>query len=220
MVINIVLRLSIFGSVIFYSTNALSIKNNKTNQIDLCQQRFMTLTEVMELLKQQPCFITEPQQQQQQHLINGIQRRDVNNGNFDVHAIQTTINDHRVMINYLINNSINATFVADAISTYHSKTGPILTSWRDLVDLVFVCLLIGFLMYFLICRAGFAPCDKVLQCLFKPVVQRVQQQQQQKTTEPSTTIAVELPLRNKQQQPLHSSISDDFLRYNTGYLTE
>ncbi|CAF1440438.1 unnamed protein product [Adineta ricciae] len=211
MVINIVLRLSIFGSVIFYSTNGLSIKNNNTNQIDLCQQRFMTLKEVMELLKQQPCFITEPQ-----HLTNGIQRRDVNNGNFDVHAIQTTINDHRVMINYLINNSINATFVDDAISTYHSKTGPILTSWRDLVDLVFVCLLIGFLMYFLICRAGFAPCDKVLQCLFKPVVQRVQQ----KTTEPSTTIAIELPPRNKQQQPLHSSISDDFLRYNTGYLTE
>ena len=217
MVINIVLHLSIFGSVIFYSTNALSIKNNQTNQLDSCQQRFMTLTEILELLKQQPCFITEDQQ----HLINGIQKRDVNNGNFDVHAIQTTLNDHHILINYLINNSTNATFVADAISTYHSKTGPILTSWRDLVDLVFVCLLIGFLMYFLICRAGFAPCDKVLQCLFKPVVQRVQQQQQQqKTTEPSTAIAVELPLRNKQQQPLHSSISDDFLRYNAGYLTE
>ncbi|CAF1689021.1 unnamed protein product, partial [Adineta ricciae] len=84
----------------------------------------------------------------------------------------------------------------------------------------FVCLLIGFLMYFLICRAGFAPCDKVLQYLFKPVVQRVQQQHPQKTTEPSTTIAIELPPRNKKQQPLHSSISDDFLRYNAGYLTD
>jgi hypothetical protein len=52
------------------------------------------------------------------------------------------------MINYLINNTINATFFADAISNYHSKTGPIFTSWHDLVDLLCIGLFIGFLIYF------------------------------------------------------------------------
>ncbi len=37
------------------------------------------------------------------------------------------------MINYLINNSINATFIAEAIRDHHSRTGPTLTSWRDLI---------------------------------------------------------------------------------------
>ena len=206
--------LYLVGSFSFYLANASAI--DEKNQTTLCQQHLMTLKEIMALLKQQPCILIEKQ------FTNSIRKRDVNNGNLDIHAIQTTINDHRTMINYLVNNSINATYVSDAISTYHSKTGPIFTSWRDLVDLFFITLFLGFIIYYIMCRAGFAPCDKLLQCLFKPVVQRVQQQQQQQQTEPTAIIDMDMSRRNKQQQqqPIHSSISDDFIRYNTGYVTD
>jgi hypothetical protein len=66
------------------------------------------------------------------------------------------------MINYLINNSINATFVAEAICDHHSRTGPTLTSWRDLVDLFFLSLVLLILIYFLLGRAGFTLCDNAL----------------------------------------------------------
>ena len=213
MITDILFYLYLLASFGFPLTNALST-NDDHNQTDLCQ-RSMTLERIIELLKQQPCFIIE------QPLSNGIRtKRDTNGGNFDIHAIQTTINDHRTMINYLVNNSINATFVAEAISSHHSKTGPILTSWRDLVDLFFLCLVIGFLLYLAVCRTGCAPCDKVLECLFKPIVQRIEQKEKGKQTKPSTTIDIDLTPQNKQPPALHSSISEDFLRYNTGYLTE
>ncbi len=96
--------------------------------------------------------------QENRHLI----KRNTDAGTMDIHALQTKINDHRTMINYLINNSINATFVVHAINNHHSETGPILTSWRDLIDLFFISFLIAYFTYFLLCRTGFSPCDKVL----------------------------------------------------------
>jgi hypothetical protein len=61
------------------------------------------------------------------------------------------------MVNYFINSSTNTTFIADTINNHHSRNGPILTSWRDIVDLIFITLLIGFLIYFLLCRTGSTP---------------------------------------------------------------
>ncbi|CAF2066630.1 unnamed protein product, partial [Rotaria magnacalcarata] len=54
----------------------------------------------MNLLKRYPCAFIENEIEQ-----NRRTRRDSNAGNLDIHALQTTINDHRTMINYLINNS-------------------------------------------------------------------------------------------------------------------
>ncbi|CAF5229127.1 unnamed protein product, partial [Rotaria magnacalcarata] len=63
-------------------------------------QRQMSLQEIMNLLKRYPCAFIENEIEQ-----NRRTRRDSNAGNLDIHALQTTINDHRTMINYLINNS-------------------------------------------------------------------------------------------------------------------
>jgi hypothetical protein len=212
--INIIFCLHFSASFWFDLTNGLPM--NEKNQTVLCQQPTKTLKEIQELVKQQSCLILKKE------ITNDIQKRDINGGNLDIHAIQTTVNDNRVMINYLINNSINATFVADAIETYHSKTGPIFTSWRDLVDLFFIILFLGFFIYFIICRGGFVPCDRLLQCLFKPIIQRLQKQQQQQQTEPSTIIDMDMSRRrNQQQQPQqHTSISGDFGQYNAAHITE
>lgn len=139
------------------------ISNNQCN-------RTMTLKQILELLNQHPCHSILLQVNQHVH------KRNTDAGNLNVHALQTTINDHRTMINYLINNSINATFVADAISSHHSKTGPILSSWRDIIDICTVFLLLGFIIYYGIFRTGFGPCDKLISCFCRPVIERAQNQ--------------------------------------------
>ncbi|CAF2048211.1 unnamed protein product, partial [Rotaria magnacalcarata] len=77
----------------------------------------MSLQEIMNLLKRYPCAFIENEIEKNLRI-----RRDSNAGNLDIHALQTTINDHRTMINYLINNSMNATYVTNAISSHHSNT--------------------------------------------------------------------------------------------------
>lgn len=54
-----------------------------------------------------------------------------------------------------------------------------MSSWRDLVDLVFLALIMIMIFYLLLCRAGFTPCDKALSFLFRPVIIRLLEQQQQ-----------------------------------------
>ena len=183
-------------------------------------QRTMTLKQILILLKQQPCAqIIEKQENRQR------KKRNTDAGNVDIHALQTTINDHRTMINYLINNSINATFVADAISNHHSKTGPILSSWRDLIDICTVTLFIGFFVYYCICRTGFTPCDNIISFFCKPVFSRTQSQKQQQQEQRPTT-SIEHSLRRKvaaQPRQAHSSaisVDGDIVRFNNGYMSE
>ncbi|CAF4766413.1 unnamed protein product [Rotaria sp. Silwood2] len=132
-------------------------------------------------------------------------KRQVDAGSVDVHALQTTINDHRTMINYLINNSINATFVSDAISTHYSGSGPILTSWRDLIDLICIILFIGFIVYFLLSRAGFNPCNTCCsffwKCLFPNMhEQKNQQQQFQQQVQEQQVVLQQLQTQLQQQE--------------------
>jgi hypothetical protein len=55
-------------------------------------------------------------------------KRQLHAGSVDINALQTTINNHRTMINYLINNTINTTVMSDAIIDHHTRTLPILAS--------------------------------------------------------------------------------------------
>ncbi|CAF4601122.1 unnamed protein product, partial [Rotaria magnacalcarata] len=81
------------------------------------------------------------------------------------------------MINYLINNSMNATYVTNAISSHHSNTGPILTSWRDLIDVFVITLCMGFFIYLLMCHAACSPRDRCLSFIFKRTITRLKEQQ-------------------------------------------
>jgi len=123
------------------------------------------------------------------------------------------------MIGYLINNTINATFVADATNNHHSRTGPKLTSWRDLVDF-FLGLVFIVLIYLLLCRAGFTPCDNALSFLFQPVFTRFQrrkqqeeQQQQQQQTPPLPTVLTRTNQQNRMspRSPINSFLDDSTL---------
>jgi len=137
--------------------------------------------------------------------------REVTQGNIDVHALQTTIHNQQTMINYLFNNSINATNLADAIDNYHSHPGPILTSWRDLFDLFLLCLVLIIFIYFLLCRAGFAPCHHAISFIFKPVIDRLQQQQQlrQQHLTPTTVSNGSIQQnRTQSHSPINSIFSD------------
>ncbi|CAF2694798.1 unnamed protein product [Rotaria sp. Silwood2] len=123
-----------------YETITINVINNQTNQ---CRSP-MTLQQIMSLVKQYPCTITEKENN------NRRMKRKVDADSADIYALQAILNDHLVMINYLIDNSINTSFVADAINNYYSKTGPILISWRDQIDLLFIAICIGFIIYLLV----------------------------------------------------------------------
>ena len=205
-----------FNIWLTYGESSAEVQHDTNQTVHLCQHT-MTLQQIIQLLKQQPCAIIEKQNHQ-------IKKRDTNAGSVDIHALQTTVNDHRTMINYLINNSItaiNATYVGDAIYNHHSKTPPILTSWRDLVDLLFLTLLLGFIIYLLIWRSGCAPCDKVIQTFFGSIVNRVQHQQQQQQTQ---AIPMEINTFHRTKSQLHTSmmptVSNGITQFNNGYISD
>ncbi|CAF4418546.1 unnamed protein product [Rotaria sp. Silwood2] len=83
------------------------------------------------------------------------------------------------MINFLFNNFINAIILTNAIYDHHSKSSPQFSSWRDIVDLTLIILVILHILYCLIFRAGFGPCNRCLLLLSEWFTRRLQQQQQQ-----------------------------------------
>lgn len=160
--------------------------NNITNQSSINQycQRLITHTQILSLLSRNPCSSLENSNEIDNN--NNRTRRNINDGNIGIKTLQTTINDHRVMIEYLFNNSINETILAKA--TYnHSNLGPSLKSWRDLVDIFCIGLVSILLIYLLICRAGFSASDKLLEFLFQPVLNRLQQKKQQQQQQQHTS---------------------------------
>jgi hypothetical protein len=141
----------LFSSFIWCSSNSSLIEfndaakrvlfniRNANNQLGNQQcQRSMTLDQIILLLLQRPCVIIAKN-------IKGTNRTDIR-------TLQATINEHRSMLNYLINNCVNSNYVSDAIKYHHSKTGPVLTSWRDLVDVFMITLFMLTVIYLLICR--------------------------------------------------------------------
>ena len=97
------------------------------------------------------------------------------------------------MIEYLFNNTIKETILAKALYE-HSRTGPSITSWRDLIDILCIGSLFIILLYLFICRTGFSACDKLLIFFFTPVLTRLQQKVQQQSQQQE---------QQTQQQPPH-----------------
>ncbi|UJR19918.1 hypothetical protein I4U23_023050 [Adineta vaga] len=175
-----------------------------TNQAYSCS-RTMTLQEIIIILKQTPCASIF------RNITQHRQKPSSDAGNLDIHALQTTINDHHKIINYLINNSISATFVADAIKSHHTKTGPVLSSWRDIIDLFTITLVCGLFVYYCICRIGFGLCDKFVSCFSQPIINRVQRQQQ---AAPPNRKSFDKQQQRQPKPPLQSSLTS-----SEGYIT-
>jgi hypothetical protein len=202
-----------------YFTNGM--KSLEYNQTSSSCGYTVSLQQIMQLLKEQPCVKIIEQDGHR------IVKRNTDAGNVDIHALQTTINDHRTMINYLINNSINASFVSDAILDHHSKTGPIFSSWRDLTDVFTISLLFGFVIYYCICRTGFRPCDKIIAFFCQPIITRTTQQQDPRATVATiaTTMSNEASFRKPSQRrapptSTASFVDGDIVRFNHGYISE
>ncbi|CAF1444054.1 unnamed protein product [Rotaria sordida] len=138
--------------------------NISANRTDGCEHQ-ITLQRIKSLLKQYSC-VNIKKESDYHRMIPNIYAFSV-----DMKVLQTIITDHRTLISYLINylhnNSVNATFVADAIRNHHSKTGPILTSWRDLIHLFFMSIFIGYLIHLWMYHVGFRPCNRCLSFLSK-----------------------------------------------------
>ncbi|CAF5107995.1 unnamed protein product, partial [Rotaria sp. Silwood1] len=163
---------------------AADISNNETDQC----HREMTLQEIKILLKLHPCVNLG------KSFATGRMKRQLDAGRVDVYALQTTVNDHRTMINYLINNSINATYVSGAISDHHSKSFPILTT-----------------------RAGLSPCKTCFsyfsKCVFPNIDEQLQQQQQlQQQLQQQQTLLQQLQgqLRHQDQEQTQQEINKNY----------
>jgi Sec-independent protein translocase protein TatA len=154
--------------------DAVSFKNDQSGRNEGCQ-RSMTHSEIILLLSNKFCPVIKK---------NDRKKRDVDGGTIDIKALQTTINDHRVMIEYLFNNTINGSVLADALHN-HARIGPSFTSWRDMIDLLCVGLLVIVMIYLLVCRIGLSRCDDLGEFLCRPIhnrkrLKKYDQEQQQK----------------------------------------
>jgi hypothetical protein len=175
----------------------------------------MTYTQIVALLSKSRCLSLEKNVE----IDHNHQKRDATAGTLDIYALERTVNENRNIIQYLINNSINATIVAEAIDRYHNRTAPVLTSWRDLVDLLFISLVLITLIYLLIFRVGIHKCDQALVYLFRPVHNRLQQQypeQQPPQSVPSPPIPPEQMLPNFTISPAFR----EAIRLHTRYTTQ
>jgi short subunit dehydrogenase-like uncharacterized protein len=157
---------------------------------------------------------------------NQRDKRQVHAGSVDINALQTTINDHRSMINYLINNTINTTVMSNAIMDHHTNTLPILASWRDWIDVMIVLFMIGYVIYKLIMRFGSRSCDSIVVLVSKRVADQMNQEQQHKSTLPTvttTTMATTAAQTERYHPTRHlypsvaSTNNDDIIRLNNGY---
>lgn len=101
------------------------------------------------------------------------QKRD-NVGTMDIKAIQTTINDHktmiednRVMIFNIINSSINTNNIKEAVTSHYTNAPPMWSSWRDsalvFVTTVIMIQVISFCAFYVKLK----PCDLIISRILK-----------------------------------------------------
>lgn len=141
----------------------------------------------------------------------------------DIKAIQTTINDHktmiednRVMIYNVINSSINTNNIKEAVVNHYTNAPPIWSSWRDcaliLVTIVTVIQIISFCTY----HVQLKPCDFII----SRILQRYENRPSVKPHSLFSTLATDNPVnvvhaRKRQyppicQQPSVKNIEDQY----------
>ena len=112
----------------------------------------ITDNQTIALLSRNLCLSTKKPNEIQNN--NDRTRCKTDGESTDIKALQKTINDHRVMIEYLSSNSINERFLAKTMQN-HSHMVPSLSSWKDFVDICCIDLVSIVSIYLFTCRAGF-----------------------------------------------------------------
>ncbi len=148
------------------SVRNLNVIQNNEQSIQNCPS-VITYTKFLEILSKYRCASNS----ESNHLsnMNHRQKRDINGGSIDMKALINIVNDNRIMIQYLSNHTINHTFLAEALLKHRNKA-PSLTNWRDIVDIIRITIFILLIMYYLICRIGLSPCDRMIVRGFTPVI--------------------------------------------------
>lgn len=177
--------------------------NNETQQEEPKSQRssqcrlLMTYDEMKHTLEQHPCISIDDEVVDSNSVRRVKRWGDTEN---KINAINGIINEHRTMINTLLNTTINATFLKDSITEHHEGTGPSLRSWRDLIDIICVLFILACLSYLFIFRCGFTPCNNCLILLSKHCIPRVQQKKQNQQ-ELQEQIKKQIEMYQCQQKP-------------------
>lgn len=110
-----------------------------------CRQN-ITYKEMKTILEYQPCvYVPDNNNSNNDRRV----KRSVHPEN-KINTINRILNEHRVMINYLLNTSINATLMKYAIYYHHHYTGPSWRSWRDVTNVICLWVLFGSLLYMLL----------------------------------------------------------------------
>jgi len=111
-------------------------------------QRTLTYKQILELLENNACQSIVLQQRQRRTPDDDNKDDQTIASTNNIYALQTTVNDHRVMIDdhrkmihYLINNTVNITHLNQYYADQHARMKPVWKSWRDvcLLILLFIC---------------------------------------------------------------------------------
>ena len=165
-------------------------------------------SQVLELLQQQPCARNSKQPSR-------FSKRDVHtSGTIDIHALQTTVNDHHTLINNIVNNSLNTSFLADAVNRHNAQRPPVFSEWRDCVDMACIALFIGGLVYLLICRTGCMSCSTIMAYFLRPVATHLNRQIQAQGQSPEVIETI-----SHKVQPTPATVMD-IHRYNRDYSSD
>ncbi|CAF1464159.1 unnamed protein product [Rotaria sordida] len=216
----------------------ISNEYNPTNvEIKNQCQNHMTYEQMKNLLERHPCIAIEIENSNMNNIKRRAKRLFNENTHNKINALYGKIDEHREMINYIFNNSINATILTSAIKNHHSNSPPQLNSWRDLLDLFLISILILCIIYYLIFKSGFKRCDRFLISLFKDVNHRVEQHNEHNQKEQfdkqieefkkqiqqlqnNDPIRIHTMYQNERNYPAMPSITNDIVRYNNGYISE
>jgi hypothetical protein len=208
------------------STNV--VPSNRTIILDHVEQHLREMTRTQLPLHDQSCIFVH-----HVHLSNRRRyRRDINAGKIDVRALQTTINDHRVILNQLVNNSINATELAYSVRNEIRREPPSITNWRDIVDLLFISIVLVILLRYVLSRniGGIGVRLMSMMGLHKIEQKRPKENEQDKSPSTDKVANAIDPYRDVRvprnigirdpsaPMPLHT-ISER-VHYNSGYLSD
>ena len=117
------LLICLLGVFMYRSCHGLPTQLNESDLSTMKQElgqpsndchRQLTLLEIMILLQQKACPSAG-------HGNHRMRKRNDDTNNIDIRALQATIVNHNNMINYLINNTVNATYVTNPYIDQHTK---------------------------------------------------------------------------------------------------
>lgn len=149
--------LVILLSTLLLIQQLLPMINSSDDRLRECRQR-ITYDEMKHILEYHPCVFVDDDADDDSINSNTnsyrqrVKRRD--NIEHKIHTLNKLINEHRTMIQYLLNTFVNVTLMKNSIYDYHENTGPSLRSWRDITDLICLSVLLGSALHVLIlgCR--------------------------------------------------------------------